>query len=508
MEKDKTKEEQKDQKQSSQNNNNTSTVLTSQNNSTTLDKDKKKVRKYTYLNQKVNIPVSYGERIQYIRNMFYDEDLPYTISRAPSNFSHNCMDIGKYFKKELQTIVEIAGGILSYLSKTIQVDLKLQKDKKFVQTNDPDEILKHAVIWNSDSLCILYKELCNCAGVKMEIISGMIKKDNYKVGDSLYKHKWCFLEAGGKNYYIDPLLTIGDLKDEDKFESNLKLFYFLCPSKFFNENHRPDDDKYQESPKPINVKEFTKKPLNDIERFYHEIYNLNIRELNHFNPEFNWSDEDFIIKFIVEMMDIKVKVINNNNKKIPDENIKFIETNIKDNFEIKITFPGNGEYKVSVLGKNITSGDTHHELFCYKINVKIIKKEEKKKISLKNLSTHIRLSSPQYKNSSKSQDRKLNKSASDFDEKIKKKCFDNKGAHLYEPRNHFLRIGFDTRFKIRIKDAKNVVVLDGRKWNFLHRKEEDLYEGTVKIKNENVVICAMRGNNMYTEVFEFLASKR
>ena len=39
--------------------------------------------------------------MQYIRNIFYDEDLYYTVSRAPSTFSHNYMDIGKYFKKEL-----------------------------------------------------------------------------------------------------------------------------------------------------------------------------------------------------------------------------------------------------------------------------------------------------------------------------------------------------------------------------------------------------------------------
>ena len=43
--------------------------------------------------------------------------------------------------------------------------------------------------FNSEALCILYKELCNCAGVRMEIISGMIKRDDYKIGDNLYKHK-------------------------------------------------------------------------------------------------------------------------------------------------------------------------------------------------------------------------------------------------------------------------------------------------------------------------------
>ena len=157
--------------------------------------------------------------------------------------------------------------------------------------------------------------------------------------------------------------------------------------------------------------------MKNIELFYHEIYELNLRELNHFEPEINLSDEDFIIKFIVEMMDIKVKATING-KNIPDDNIKYIETNIKDNFEIKVIFPSNGEYRVSVLGKNITSGEQHHELFVYKINVKIVKKEEKKNISvIKNLSTHIRLSSPQNRSSSKSAERRLNKKASDFDEK-------------------------------------------------------------------------------------------
>ena len=38
------------------------------------------------------------------------------------------------------------------------------------------------------------------------------------------------------------------------------------------------------------------------------------------------------------MMDIKVKATINR-KNIPDDNIKYIETNIKDNFEIKVVSP-------------------------------------------------------------------------------------------------------------------------------------------------------------------------
>ena len=61
---------------------------------------------------------------------------------------------------------------------------------------------------------------------------------------------------------------------------------------------------------------------------------------------------------------------------------------------------------------------------------------------------------------------------------------------------------------MRVKGAKNVAVLDGRKWVYLKRKEDELYEGNVVIENENVVLCAMRNKNIFTEVFEFLAIKR
>ena len=44
--------------------------------------------------------------------------------------------------------------------------------------------------------------------------------------------------------------------------------------------------------------------------------------------------------------------------------------NIKDNYEVKVIFSSNKEYKESFLGKNLTLGK--HEFFYYKINVKIV----------------------------------------------------------------------------------------------------------------------------------------
>ena len=80
-------------------------------------------------------------------------------------------------------------------------------------------------------------------------------------------------------------------------------------------------------------------------------------------------------------------------------------------------------------------------------------------------------------------------------------------THIFEPRSKILKIGQDAKFRVRVRNAKTVFVLDGKKWNFLKKKDDDIYEGIIPIKCENVVVCALR-NNIYTEVYEFLALKK
>ena len=146
------------------------------------------------------------------------------------------------------------------------------------------------------------------------------------------------------------------------------------------------------------------------------------------------------------------------------------------------------------------------------VDVKILKVINHSPSPKRKVNTHIRMASPQYYNPKKkiesTIEKKLQKSASDFDEKIKNKCYDNSNCYLFEPRNKVLKIGPETKFKVRVRNAKYVAVLDGKKWNYLKRKEVDIFEGSVAIKNENVVLCAMRNNNLYTEVYEFIALKK
>ena len=187
---------------------------------------------------------------------------------------------------------------------------------------------------------------------------------------------------------------------------------------------------------------------------------------------------------------------------MPKDKVSISNNNFRNNYEIKIEFTSNGEYKLNIFGKKINTVSEPTILLTYKINVKItniIKHEEVKKKEIKKKPiTHLRMGSPQYqkKKIETSLERQLTKCSSDFDEKIKNKCFDNDSAYLYEPRNKILRIGQDTRFKVRIKGAKNVAILDGRKWIYLRRKEDELFEGNTIIENENIVLCAMRNKNI------------
>jgi hypothetical protein len=346
------------------------------------------------------------------------------------------------------------------------------------------------------------------------IINGYIKRKGYKIGDSIYKYKWCLLDCGqNKKFLIDPYLCMGEEKDDIGLSTDFKPFYFCTDPDLFIENHIPDEEKNQLLIKTIRVKEFTKKAYTTTEVFYSNVYRYNFQLKNYYKPEFNCKDSEITINFIIDSMELQAQCFVNG-KKMPEDKVKLSNNTFRNNYNLLILFTSNGEYKVNIIGKRLNTISEPNLLLTFKINVKIknvIKHEEtKEKEVRKKVVTHLRMGSPQYqkKKVESSLERQLTKCSSDFDEKIKNKCFDNDSAYLYEPKNKILRIGQDTRFKVRVKGAKNVAVLDGRKWNYLRRKEEELFEGNVVIENENIVLCAMRNKNIFTEVFEFLAIKR
>ena len=87
-------------------------------------------------------------------------------------------------------------------------------------------------------------------------------------------------------------------------------------------------------------------------------------------------------------------------------------------------------------------------------------------------------------------------------------CYDNEGFALLEPRTVFIRKGIVTKFKVMIKGAQSAFILDGNKWMQLKRIEENIFSGQKEIKNDNVSICCIKKQNVFTEVFRFKNRKK
>ena len=485
------------------------------------EKEIEKPKKFTYLSHRVQIPIIYYERVKFIKELFNNEDLGFIIAYAPSPKMTTTKQLGKYFKQKLKNILAISNGVIYYLFKCLAINknifeksIKGNSSKNLQdilkqQERTCDEILKSGVINTPKESAELFYEICGYSGVKIEIVSGLIKRKNYKRGDTLFKHCWCVLNCGiEKNYFIDQLLCIGTIQDNGEFVKEIKPYYFLTPPLFFLENHLPDDFRYQLMPRPLKVKEFTRKENPYFtEDFYNDVFKHDIQLDNRTSPEFECIDSETKIKFSINETGLESELFLND-KLLPKESVDINNKEVLSNYTVTIFFPSDGEYKLVLFNKK---NDEIIKLLTYRISVKIkniIKHEEPKKkiVKKKIVVPNFRALSPLYYTKKKeNKEAKLSKCASDFGEKIKNKCYDNNDAHVFEPRNKILRIGQDAKFKVRVRNAKYVVVLDGKKWNYLRRKEDDIFEGIIPIKSENIVVCAMRNNNIYTEVFEFLA---
>ena len=61
---------------------------------------------------------------------------------------------------------------------------------------------------------------------------------------------------------------------------------------------------------------------------------------------------------------------------------------------------------------------------------------------------------------------------------------------------------------MKVKGTSIVCVLDGKKFNFLKRIDEDIYEGQFIINTENVTLCSLRASNVYTEFIDLKYLKK
>ena len=361
------------------------------------------------------------------------------------------------------------------------------------------------------------------------LLTERTKEKNFPIN-----HCWNAIYIKGEWYFVDTLFGSGGILDEKidffrnpnekRFCEDIDIFfnpfYFMPLPKFLIMTHRPNEDNWQFVDKTLNFNQFINKNYTDIAQFYRGVYQYSVELLTHDYPiiEIN-SKQNLAVKLRLKKSVLQSDLYDISGKnKIADVKYSFIEK--KNIFIFEPTFPCNGDYILRINCRSLTSTDlVYWPLVDYivklhdQISFSHFDKYKKIKLNINKESIEKKdtFTLPKLNNANSQtlyQPKIINDYSHFFPSKINKKiCYDNDGFVLLEPRITYLKKGSTIKFKVRIKGASVVSVLDGNHWMHLKKTEKDIYEGERTIKTDNVSICCLRGRNIFTEVYRFKAIK-
>ena len=377
-----------------------------------------------------------------------------------------------------------------------------------------------------------------------------INEEMSKLSETV-NHSWNAVYIKGEWYFCDCLLGSGSLEQEEDVITKLNLkqldinnnlynynnnmtnanntksaepidtfnfFYFMIPPEYLIVSHRPIDDNWQFIYKTLSFKQFYNKRLINYGEFYINAYKYNVKLLTHKNP--------FILITTKDKLKIKIKILGHvieanlfyffGGTKIAE--VKYLYEESSESYVLEPIFPQKGEYILKINARANKSTD----LLYWPLIDYIIKVDSYFHIG--NFNTLLSSKEAQDKEKDKEEDilPKLNRSSSlriitpkiisDYSKvfppkSFKKICYDNEDFRLIEPRSNYLKRGATTRFKVIVKGAINVSILDGNHLTSLRKFEDGVFIGEKEIETNNVSLCCLRGKNVYTEIYKFKVVK-
>ena len=401
---------------------------------------------------------------------------------------------------------------------------------KIINNNDKNETLKASSRYN------ILKNNNNLKIKTLKSSSNLILRKNTENEEDnlLINHCWNAIYIRGEWYFVDTLLGSGGIYGENidslnnsnndkKFCEDIDIyfnpFYFMPLPKYLIMTHRPKEDLWQFVDKTITPIQFMNKTYPDIAQFYRGVYQYNVELLTHKYPiiDINLKDNLTIeLRLKKAVLQSDLYDINGKNK-IGDVKYSFLEK--KNIFIFEPSFPSNGDFLIRVKCRSLTSTDLiywplvdyvvriHNKLatFSHFDKYKKIKKDENKNtFDKKEVMILPKLSNIQIINKPKI----INDYSNFFPSKLNKKiCYDNDGFFLIEPRIPYLKKGNIVKFKVVVKGANYVTLLDGNHWSNLKKIDKDIFEGEKNIKTDNVSICCLKTKNIFTEVYKFKIAK-
>ena len=361
-------------------------------------------------------------------------------------------------------------------------------------------------------------------------------------------HSWNAVFIKGEWYFCDCLLGSGTLEKEEDIitkmnlkqldinnnlynfnnnnvtnESNTKsgeeidtfnFFYFMVLPELFINTHRPIDDDWQFIDKIISFKQFYYKRLINYGDFYRNAYKYDVKLITHKSPYISITTKDSL-KIKLKILDHVIEANLFNSAGTPKiTEVKCIFHQLTKTYILEPTFPKKGEYILKINARAVKSTDLlYSPLIDYFIKVDTYFQigsfnnflTIKETINKKNHKVEELL--PKLSRSS-STGILTPKIVSDYSKifppkSFKKICYDNEDFRLIEPRSNYLRKGANVNFKVCVKGAINVSILDGNHLTSLKRKEDWIFIGEKEIETNNVSLCCLRGKNVFTEIYKF-----
>ena len=349
-----------------------------------------------------------------------------------------------------------------------------------------------------------------------------------------YKGEWYLVDATLGSCWFDKNRVKRDLSNDDndteiqddyksddtKFEF-FNPFYFMAPPQYLIYTHLPGKVFWQLTDKFCTLKQFQHKKNIDFAQFYLGLYKYNMEYLSHPNPLIIHNIKDkLIITFKLLYHTIEGNIFDlSGTHKIGE--VKYSIDRKKGITNLEPFFPKVGEYYIKLNICATSSNDiVYKPLFDYYVKVTndISFNYFEKYIRMKQAKTERdklenNLLLPKIKGFHSIDKNAKGKIISDYTKVFPSRnnkiiCYDNEGFALLEPRTVYIRKGIITKFKVMIKGAQSVFILDGNKWMQLKKNEDNIFSGQKEIKNDNVSICCLKKQNVFTEVFRFKNRKR
>lgn len=466
------------------------------------------------------IPLTLLERIKLMITIFNDEEFIAYYKATPQRISSSLEKITDHITSYTGPHGELSifAMIFYYISHQITYCKKGLNQNQVDNDQKPENVLKQGMAL-SNGFCNLFEHFCKPLKLRYKRINGHCKYFGFKIGTdcSVNNHSWHGIRVRNEWYFCDVTFSSGGNQEKNKFVATyFNPYYFMTPPEYLIDSHRPEDDDWQMNPKTVTLKQFSLRSNLHLAEFYQKVYEKDMTLVSHEFPVIHSPDLTSLVIQLIIPQTVLLANLYYANVKAKICELKYSYDDKTNLFFLEPVFPAKGEYIISISGRSVISTDLiYHHLINYKIKVgetyafkrphlllKKYKETKRRETLINNTAVpSLRLHTNQGPRMLTDYNKFL------LGKENKKICLDNTNAYLFEPRAVILKIGNETKFKVRIKGALAVFVLDGKKWSYLKKKDEDLYEGQVIIQGEQVSICSLKSCNVYTEVFQFKTNK-